>query len=148
MVLPPTKVATTSAHHKAFLLLSLRNLENQSVMVSLLIVEDNEQMRRIIRSVVADLVADVYECCDGAEAMPAYVAHQLTKADWVLMDIAMPGIDGISATRQLKAAFPEAQICIVTNYCDAELRQAAQQAGAAGYVLKDDLFAVRRIITA
>lgn len=117
-------------------------------MMILLIVEDNEPMRRMIKSVVADLAAAIYECGDGGEALESYAAHHLSGADWVLMDVAMPGVDGITATRQLKAAFPEAQVCIVTNYDDAELRATAQQAGAAGYVLKDDLFAVRRIITA
>lgn len=116
--------------------------------MNLLIVEDNEQLRRVIRSVVADLAAPIYECGDGDEALQAYAAHQLTASDWVLMDIAMARMDGIAATRQLKAAFPDANICIVTNYDDAELRATAQQAGAAGYVLKDDLFAVRQVITA
>lgn len=114
----------------------------------LLIVEDNAPMRRVIKSVVADLAADIYECAEGGEALAVYAAQRLSGSDWVLMDIAMPRMDGLTATRQLKAAFPEAQVCIVTNYDDAELRQTAQQAGAAGYVLKDDLFAVRKIITA
>ena len=115
-------------------------------MMSLLIVEDNDLMRQVIRNVVADLAADIYECRDGSEALPSYAAHHLSAADWVLMDIEMPLMDGITATRQLIAAFPEANVCIVTNYDDAELRETAREAGAAGYVLKDDLFAVRRFL--
>lgn len=115
-------------------------------MMSLLIVEDNELMRQVIRSVVADVAAQVYECRDGSEALPAYTAHHLNASDWVLMDIEMPQMDGIRATRQLKAAFPDANVCIVTNYDDAELRETAREAGASGYLLKDDLFAVRRFL--
>ena len=117
-------------------------------MMSLLIVEDNNLMRQVIRNVVADLATEIYECRDGSEALPSYTAHQLNASDWVLMDIEMPQMDGLKATRQLKAAFPDANVCIVTNYDDAELREMAREAGASGYVLKDDLFAVRRFLRA
>src|SRR4029453_15300260 len=105
-------------------------------MMSLMIVEDNEPMRRMIRSMVADLAERIDECGDGAEAYARYADR---RPDWVLMDIAMPGMDGIPATRQIMAAFPDARVLIVTNYDDAELRAAALAAGACGYVLKDNL---------
>jgi DNA-binding NarL/FixJ family response regulator len=57
----------------------------------------------------------------------------------VLMDIAMPGLDGISATAGLTSADPGARVVMVTNYDDVELREAAAAAGACGYVLKEDL---------
>ncbi|MDQ3257461.1 MAG: response regulator [Acidobacteriota bacterium] len=62
------------------------------------------------------------------------------------MDIRMQAMDGIAATVQIKSAFPEAHIMIVTDYDDARLRQAADVAGACAYVLKENLFAVRNII--
>lgn len=113
--------------------------------MTLLIVEDNAKMRRMLRSLVADLASAVHECSGGAEALAAYTAH---RPDWVLMDIAMKDLDGISATRQLKDAFPEARIIIVTSYDGAELRAAAQAAGACGYVLKENLIEVRRWLQA
>jgi CheY-like chemotaxis protein len=110
----------------------------------LLIVEDNHQMRRLIRSVVGNLADCVVECSDGAEALQAYRAHQ---PDWVLMDIEMRRLDGLSATRQIKAAFPEARIVIVTEYDDPAWRNEARRAGACAYVLKETLYELRRILT-
>jgi CheY-like chemotaxis protein len=112
--------------------------------MNLLIVEDNEQMRRMIRGIVVDLTEELNECADGAEALAAYAEH---RPDWVLMDIRMCEVNGIAATRQIKAAFPDAKIIIVTNYGDVEMRAAAALAGACQYVLKEDLFAVRRILS-
>jgi DNA-binding NarL/FixJ family response regulator len=55
------------------------------------------------------------------------------------MDIAMPRMDGLAATRELKARFPAARIVILTQYDEALLRAAAQAAGACGYLLKENL---------
>lgn len=79
---------------------------------------------------------EICECVDGQEAVSAY---NLQKPDLVLMDIRMDGVDGIQATRQIKAADPDAKIIIVTDYDDDALRQAAMRAGAAGYALKENL---------
>src|SRR6185295_7514134 len=100
----------------------------------LLIVEDNEQMRRTIKSFVNDLAEAVYECTDGADALAAY---EMCRPDWVLMDIEMSRMDGISATRQIRNSFPSAQVMIVSNYNDPDLREAAHQAGACDYVVKE-----------
>ena len=113
-------------------------------MMKLLIVEDSAQMRRMMKSLVSDLATELYECADGAEALSAYREH---RPDWVLMDIKMGEVDGLEATREIISAFPEARICIVTNYDDDELREAARKSGACDYVLKDQLLEVRRILT-
>lgn len=110
----------------------------------LLIVEDNERMRRTVRSVVGDLAEQVHECEDGSEALAAYDAH---RPDWVLMDIRMKNTDGISAAREIKAVHPEAQIMIVTDYDDPELREAAHRAGACGYVRKENLVELPGMLT-
>lgn len=113
--------------------------------MNILIVEDNEQMRRMVKTLVKDIVERIFECCDGAGALPAYTEHH---PDWVLMDIDLPEVDGISATRQILAAHPQARVMIVTNYGDAGLREAARSAGACEYVLKEDLIEIRRILDA
>ena len=110
-----------------------------------MIVDDNPDMRRLIRSIVGDLAGSVYECADGAQAFQAYATHE---PDWVLMDIEMGPLDGITATREIKSAFPAAQIVIVTEYDDPDWRQEARNAGACAYVLKDNLPEVRRILQA
>ena len=114
-------------------------------MVSLLIVEDNDHMRRMIRSVVAGIADPVHECADGAEAPAVYAAH---RPDWVLMDIEMPRVDGITATRRILASFPAARILIVTQYDDARIRRAALQTGAWGCVLKQNLLELRSLLAA
>ena len=111
--------------------------------MNLLIVEDNDQMRRMIIKLVSDLAEQTYECSDGAEALAAYTLY---RPDWVLMDIEMREMDGISATRQIKASYPEAKIMIVTDYDDADLREAARGAGACEYVTKENLLDVRRVL--
>lgn len=109
----------------------------------LLIIDDNQQMRRLIRGVVGDMAEAITECADGALAVTAYAENL---PDWVLMDIRMQEVDGITATRQIKASYPQAHVCIVTDYDDWELREEAREAGAEGYVVKEDLLKLRQVL--
>ena len=113
--------------------------------MNLLIVDDNAQMRRTLRDMTSGLVERYFECADGGEALALYAAK---RPDWVLMDIEMKRVDGISATRLIVGQFPEARILVVTNYDDAELREAAHLAGARAYVVKENLLDLRRILGA
>jgi DNA-binding NarL/FixJ family response regulator len=106
--------------------------------MKVLIVEDNPAMRHLLRQVVGE-VAEVYECADGAEALPLYEANHLDGTDLVLIDLRMTQVNGLEATRRLRAAHGEARVVIVTGFGDARLREAARQAGACGYVLKENL---------
>lgn len=98
----------------------------------------------MMKQYLLDLADEICECEDGAEAVPAYAAFH---PDWVLMDLAMKRTDGINATKQLHAIDPALKILIVTNYNEAELREAAREAGACGYVLKENLLDMRRLLT-
>jgi CheY-like chemotaxis protein len=111
--------------------------------MNLLIVEDNLKMRRMIKSIVADLAERIDECDDGDEALALYTANH---PDWVLMDIHLKRINGIAATREITSVFHEAKIIIVTNYDDPHFRESAREAGAVDYVLKENLLDVRRIL--
>lgn len=106
------------------------------ITLKFLIVDDNAAVRRLIASVVLPFAREVHECVDGAEALSAYQAQG---PDFVLMDIQMSGLDGIQATRQIKAADPAAKVVIVTDYDDNALREEARRSGACGYALKDNL---------
>lgn len=111
--------------------------------MKVLIVDDNPRMRWLIKSIIEGLADQVDECTDGGDAIEAYKRLQ---PDWVLMDIRMSEMDGIAATTQIKAAFADARILIVTDYDDDDLREAAMAAGASGYVLKENLNALRPIL--
>ena len=102
----------------------------------ILIADDSPRMRETIRMMLVDTGLDFVECADGTEVLELYREH---KPDWVLMDIRMGTMDGIAATREVTSAFPSARVIIVTNYNDVFLRAEAEEAGAVGYVLKDDL---------
>ena len=112
----------------------------------LLIVEDNAAMRRLIRRLTRDLAARIEECADGAAALSAYETHHFGAEDWVLMDIELPDLDGISVTRQLCARHPEARVLIVTKYDDDELRRRAFADGAYGFIRKDNLLELRAVL--
>ena len=109
-----------------------------------LIVEDSAQMRRLIRSFIEGLASEVHECSCGEEAVAAYFA---TRPDWVLMDIHMEHGDGLTATREIRSRDPGARIVIVTQFDEEEVRRAAAEAGAVAFVLKENLLALRRLLT-
>lgn len=108
-----------------------------------LIVEDDPHVRRVLKRILEGLASDVLECANGADALGVYTSFE---PDAVLMDIRLPGVDGLTATRRIRAAFPSASVLIVTNHDEAPLRKAALDAGARGYVLKDNLLDVRTLL--
>src|SRR5581483_4077938 len=108
-----------------------------------LIVDDHPSIRRIIRTLLSDLITTFYECSDGIEALSTYDRY---RPEWVLMDIKMNEMDGLTAANQIHVGYPDSKIVIVTNYDDENLRKAANQAGACAYVLKENLLELRAII--
>ena len=110
---------------------------------NLLIVEDNPSMRRLIKSVVADLAVSVHECADGLDALAAYEAFC---PEWILMDIEMKGKDGFTTTREIMQIHPEAKVLILTKYGTQRMREEAKNAGACEYVLKENLLTIREIL--
>jgi len=111
--------------------------------MTMLIVDDNAKMRRLIRGVVADLADEVYEGGDGEQAVALHRQH---RPDWLVVDVAMPVFDGIEATRRIRRAAPDARVVVVTVYNDPALREEAREAGACAYVLKENLLELRQIV--
>lgn len=113
--------------------------------MKILIIEDDDQMGKALKSFVEDLAASLYVCGEVAQALTAYTLH---RPDWVLMDVEMKDAEGFSMARQIKSYDPQARILILTNYDDTDLREAARDAGACEYLIKDDLLALRRVLGA
>jgi DNA-binding NarL/FixJ family response regulator len=103
--------------------------------VRVLIVDDDDLMRAGLRGVLAsdDRIELVGEANDGREA--AYRVR-LLRPDVVLMDVRMPDLDGISATRELTAAYPEVKVVILTTFEQDDYIFGALSAGASGFLLK------------
>jgi DNA-binding NarL/FixJ family response regulator len=119
--------------------------------VRVLIVEDDALMRAGLRGVLEHQAAIevVGEAEDGREAV---YRTRLQRPDVVLMDIRMPGLDGIAATRDVLAAFPEVKVIIVTTFEQDDYIFGALDAGASGFLLKrtkpEDLAAAIGIVAA
>jgi DNA-binding NarL/FixJ family response regulator len=109
-----------------------------------MIVDDHAAIRGLLRTLLQTPDTTFAECEDGQTAINLYPEF---RPDLVLMDIAMKGLDGVSTTTRIKAQFPDARIWIVTGYDDQDLREAAQKAGACGYLLKDDLSQLRALVS-
>ena len=101
----------------------------------LLLVDDHRLLRQGLRRAVEEAGFDVVgEAGDGEEAVRLGIA---LRPDLVLMDVSMPVMDGIEATRRLRLSAPEARIVILTMHGEEETIGEALRAGAAAYLLKD-----------
>ena len=103
--------------------------------IRLLLVDDHRMLRESLRRAMEDNGFDVVgEAPDGAEAVR--LAEEL-RPDVILMDVTMPVLDGVEATRQVRDRVPGTQVVILTMHADREVLVDAIRAGAAGYLVKD-----------
>ena len=112
-------------------------------MTTLLIVDDNREMRQLIKSIVSQACDEVFECEDGDEVLEAFTVY---RPDWILMDVEMRRMDGLKATSNLLSSYPEAKVIIVTKHTDVPMRLAASEAGARFLVGKEDLLSLLQLI--
>lgn len=109
-----------------------------------MIVDDSPGVRTTIRRILSHGEDAFCECNDGAEAVERYERFH---PDWVLMDIRMKEMDGITATGKILGLDPKARIIIITQYADPRAREEAMRAGAVAFVPKEDLSDLHGIIT-
>ena len=103
-------------------------------MAKKILIADNElQVRELFYDLLTKKGYEVITAPGGAEAI-AYCAKEVP--DLVLLDINMPGMDGITATKQIKGFLPSARVVMLTGYDDIKLRSDAESAGASYYLLK------------
>ncbi|MGZ4135468.1 MAG: response regulator [Tumebacillaceae bacterium] len=105
-------------------------------MIRLLVVDDQRLMREGLKTVLnlEDGLEVVGLASDGAEALELALRE---KPDLVLMDIRMPGVDGVQGTRMIREQLPETKVLILTTFNDSDLIFDALDEGASGYLLKD-----------
>ncbi|WP_328772616.1 response regulator transcription factor [Streptomyces sp. NBC_00286] len=104
--------------------------------IKVLLVDDHQVVRRGLRTFleIQDDIEVVGEASDGEEGVAR--AEEL-KPDIVLMDVKMPGMDGVAALRRLRELDNPARVLIVTSFTEQRTVVPALRAGAAGYVYKD-----------
>jgi DNA-binding NarL/FixJ family response regulator len=104
--------------------------------ISVLLVDDHPVIRAGVRGML-DGEPDIVVAGEAASGAEAVVAARALRPDVVLMDLRMPGLDGVGATAQVLAAAPATRVVVLTTYeTDADILRAVE-AGAAGYLLKD-----------
>ncbi len=103
--------------------------------ISVLLVDDHTMLRQgVRRALEAEGIVVLAEAANGADGVRLALEHQ---PDVVLMDVSMPGIDGIEAVRQLIAADRRQRIVMLTMHMDRDVIDRAIRAGAVGYLTKD-----------
>jgi DNA-binding NarL/FixJ family response regulator len=122
---------------------------DSSERIRVLCVDDHPLVRKGIASILANEedMALVAEASDGREAVERF---RESKPDVTLMDLRMPALDGIAATREIRTEFPDARIIALTSFDGDQDIYRALEAGARGYLLKemvhtDVLHAIRTV---
>jgi DNA-binding NarL/FixJ family response regulator len=105
-------------------------------MIRVLLVDDHALVRAGLAALLdaTDDLTVVGEAADGEQAVELALN---TTPDVVLMDLSMPGMDGIAATRAVLAELPDTQVLVLTSFSDRDRVRDALAAGAIGYLLKD-----------
>lgn len=105
-------------------------------MIRILIVDDQRLMRQGLKTLL-ELEADMAVVGEAEDGLAALECYEAQPADVVLMDIRMPRLDGVEATRRLLAKWPGARVVILTTFDDDQSVFEGLRAGALGYLLKD-----------
>jgi DNA-binding NarL/FixJ family response regulator len=104
--------------------------------IRVLIADDQQLIREGLR-VLLGLTADIDVAGEASDGAAAVEQARKLKPDVVLMDVQMPKLDGVAATRQIQETCPEVKVIILTTFDDDEYVFEGLRAGAVGYLLKD-----------
>ena len=101
------------------------------------VLADDQRVVREGLELVLRMLPDVDVVGTAADGAEAVAVVEATRPDVVLMDLRMPDVDGVEATRRLRTGYPEVRVVVLTTYADDESVFAALKAGARGYLTKD-----------
>jgi len=112
--------------------------EGETMTVSVLIVDDQLPFRAVARTVIG-MTTGFEVAAEAASAEEAIARVDAEPPDLVLMDINLPGMSGIEATRRIVEAHPQTAVILLSTYSEADLPNDAKDCGALAYVHKEDL---------
>jgi DNA-binding NarL/FixJ family response regulator len=104
--------------------------------IRVLLADDHAVVRQGLRTFL-DLQDDIEVVAEADDGAAAVDAAERTQPDVILLDLVMPGVDGVGALKRLRAAGSRARVIVLTSFGDDDKLFAALRAGAAGYLLKD-----------
>ena len=108
------------------------------MVATILIVDDNARLRALMRGIAAQ-ESDLHVVGEAEDGAAAIRLAQELRPDIVLLDLAMPRVNGLEALRRIKTARPETTVIIVTVHAEDAYRQAAEASGADAFLLKKTL---------
>ena len=109
-------------------------------MIRVLIVDDHEIVRRGLRSLLSSS-SDFEVCGDAVDGHDAIAKAKHLHPDVIVMDVSMPSLNGLDATRLIRQALPQTEVLILSQHESPEMMRQAVNAGANGYVLKSSMSA-------
>jgi DNA-binding NarL/FixJ family response regulator len=106
-------------------------------MIKVMIVDDHQVVRLGLRAIM-DAQSDLETCGEAADGESAVPLVRDAEPDVVIMDLSMPGMGGVEATRAILAERPTTRVLVLSWHADGDHVRAAMSAGATGYLLKGD----------
>ncbi|RLF47088.1 MAG: response regulator [Thermoplasmata archaeon] len=111
---------------------------NTNTMAIMLVVEDEEPIQELIKEYLAPLKIEIHQAFSGEEGVEKYkeLMKKGKKPDIVIMDLKLPGIDGVEATKKILAIDPDAKVYGFTAYFGTEWAKELEKAGAKGVIAR------------
>jgi DNA-binding NarL/FixJ family response regulator len=104
----------------------------------LMVVDDHEVVRRGVRSLLSDQT-DWEVCGEAVDGQDALEKARELKPDLIVMDVSMPRLNGLEATRQVRNILPQCEVLVLSQHENTEMARQALKAGARGYVVKSSI---------
>ncbi len=109
--------------------------QSQPTKTRVMLVEDHRSYRESLSDALTERGFEIVGQCANGEEAPALAAS--TRPNVILMDVSLPGVDGIEVTREIRQANPQVAIVILTMHADQDMLSKSITAGATGYLVKD-----------